>query len=285
MADVIPAWAGRFLDRIGMRAEAPVLDYLTRLMRARLSTLAFENISKMYYFRRYPENGWYIPDPATYAEHIHTLDFGGLCHTGNGIFKMLLESLGFQCYSVAVGENPIPEENGHMGTIVLLDGRRLYVDVAVGNPIETPVDITTEAYFDVCGSTVHFYPDGAEPNVYHMDHATAGSQYAWAMNPFHPVTLQSVDGEIRLSNGPGRVFTSMLCCKMWQPDRRRIVSLVNRSFAIHHADGRIDKRRLETVAEIEDVLASEYGLPRLPVREAIEVLKEFRVDVMAGATA
>jgi arylamine N-acetyltransferase len=168
-----------------------------------------------------------------------------------------------------------------MGTIVRLDGRRLYVDVAVGNPIDAPVDITTEARFDACGSWVHFYPDGRDPNVYHMDHGTLGNKWEWAMNPYHRVTLESVEREIRLSNGPSRVFTSMLCCKMWQPQQNRILSLVNRSFAIHHADGQVEKRRLRTAAEIEDVLGSEYGLSRLPVREAIEVLKEFQVDVMA----
>ncbi len=282
MKSVMPTWTERYLDRIGMNVEAPSLDYLTRLIRARLSALAFENISKMYYFRRYAANGWYIPDAATHAEHMHTLDFGGLCHSGNGHFRNLLAMLGFDCYNVAVGESRVPEKNGHLGTIVRLDGRQLYVDVAVGIPTDSPVDIVGEGHFDVCGSRAHLYPDALDPSVYHMDTDTGGSHERWIMNPEYPVTLAAVDGEIVLSNTPGRVFTSILCCKMWQPERRRILTLINRSLSIHHADGRVEKRKLGTIAEIEDVLRSEYGMPRLPVREAVEVLRQFGVDVLAG---
>lgn len=279
----VPPWAERYLKRLGLEAEAPSYDYLSRLIRARLTALAFENISKMHYFRRYPEHGWYIPDPDTYAEDVHRRDFGGLCHVGNGLFQLLLAALGYDCHSVTVG-GAGPDRHTHLGTTVFLDGRRLYVDVAVGHPTYAPIDITADTQFVACGSTVHFYPGEDNPAVFHMDVTSAGTQRQWIMDPFEPVTLQTIDAEIRTSNQPGRVFTSILCCRLWQPEQARLLSLVNRSFTIHHADGRVDKRVLDTVHDFEDVLGSEYGLPRLPVGEAIEVLgSAFGVKVLGPA--
>lgn len=59
----------------------------------------------------------------------------------------------------------------------------------------------------------------------------------------------------------------------------RSVSLVNNQFGIRHSDGRTDKYTLHSVAEIEGVIANEFALPKLPVREAIDVLAELGIDI------
>jgi N-hydroxyarylamine O-acetyltransferase len=74
---------------------------------------------------------------------------------------------------------------------------------------------------------------------------------------------------------------TILRCQLRQLNQGRSVSLVNNQFGIRHSDGRIDKYTLHSVAEIEEVIANEFALPKLPVREAIDVLAELGIDIFS----
>lgn len=271
-----PRWALRYLERIAMDVHDPDLDYLGQLVRARLGSLAFENLSKMHYLNQFPHTGWYVPDLDTYAEDMHAMDFGGLCHSGNFTFQQLLGCLGFDSYNVSFGS--------HMGTVVRLDGNAYYVDVAVGSPTYAPVDVTKDTLIETCGYRIHFYPDPGDPAVLHMDLGHESQMRRWTANTKEPVPFEAFADIIRASNRPKSLFTSMLCCQLWQPDQARVLSIVNHSFTVRHADGRTETRKMETSEEIESVLAEEYRLPRLPVREAIAVLSGLGVDVFSPPT-
>lgn len=269
----VPTWAQSYLARISMDIEAPSLAYLTRLIRARLRSLAFENVSKMHYLRTYPEHGWYIPDIETYVADMLAWDFAGLCHAGNSGFEQLLAALGFDTHLVSFGS--------HMGTVVRLEDRRYYTDVAVGGPTHLPADVTEETWIRTCGYRIHFYPDPDDPSIFHMDHGTEEASRQWTTRPLDPVRLADCGDIIAASNRPGSSFASMLLCQLWQPERDRVLSLVNSTFTVRHGDGTKDKQSLATVEDIEQVLALEYGLDRLPVREAVETLAGLGVDVFA----
>ncbi|NKI20997.1 hypothetical protein HFN20_07150 [Paenibacillus dendritiformis] len=75
---------------------------------------------------------------------------------------------------------------------------------------------------------------------------------------------------------------TILRCPLWQLSRGRSVSLVNNQFGIRHSDGRTDKNTLHSAAEIEEVIANEFALPKLPVREALDVLSELGIDVFSS---
>ncbi len=80
----------------------------------------------------------------------------------------------------------------------------------------------------------------------------------------------------------GTTFMTLLRCQLWQLNQGRSVSLVNNQFGIRHSDGRTDKYTLHSVAEIEEVIANEFALPKLPVGEAIDVLAELGIDIFSS---
>jgi arylamine N-acetyltransferase len=80
-------------------------------------------------------------------------------------------------------------------------------------------------------------------------------------------------------NTPGTVFLTILRCQLWQPEQDRGLSLVNNSLAYRFSDGTQEKLHLADIGEIEAVIADEFRLPKLPVREAVGVLESLGVDI------
>jgi N-hydroxyarylamine O-acetyltransferase len=269
----IPAWVARYLQRLEQPVEAPSYAYLSRLMTAHLKRFAFENISKLYYYKHVAETGWYIPPIEAYVENMHTLDVGGTCFTNNSNFVQLLQQLGFDAYLVGFSM-------AHMGIIVRLPEGRFYVDVGVGSPFFEPVDFEAEPKVIYCGTGIHFLQKETEPGIYHFHHYNMGNNVLqWEFAPDVPKTFDQFAESIEKQNTPGTMFMSMLRCQLWQPHKKRNVMLSNSSLTIRGEDLSETKRKLQSIEEIEAVLADVFELPRLPVREAIETLYSLGVDI------
>lgn len=144
---------GAYLARIGLNPEdydrrrhpelpASPSEYsmphtkesLDKLVYGNLFNIPFETLD-VYDLRR--EVSLEIPD---LFEKIVARKRGGYCFELNGLFYALLQSLGFDCYPIAVRilfEGDFPAV-GHRSTIVTLpDGKRCVCDVGFGGP--TPV--------------------------------------------------------------------------------------------------------------------------------------------------
>ncbi len=114
-----------------MEVEPPTINYLQRLIQQHLIRIPYETFSKFYYFS---EGKSYVPSLSTFAENLHAKGWGGTCFTLNINFGRLLQELGFDCQFVRV--NP-----GHLGLMITIDNRKLYVDVGYGSPIMKPVEL------------------------------------------------------------------------------------------------------------------------------------------------
>jgi len=65
----------RFLSILGIPREKPHIDALGRIVRAHLTTVPFENISKLYYLRTAGLTT--VPDLDRYLDGIERYHFGG----------------------------------------------------------------------------------------------------------------------------------------------------------------------------------------------------------------
>lgn len=140
----------RYVERIGLdiatvRASAPDLDLLRRLQTAHVRTIPFENLS-------------IVGDPRDDAlgegvplaldriyEKLVTNGRGGYCFELNGLFTVLLQSVGFDVHRSAAivldsdGEAKTPAN--HHTVVVSLD-RPYIADPGLGRPqMETPVPL------------------------------------------------------------------------------------------------------------------------------------------------
>jgi len=84
----------RFITLLGVPIKPPSHSYLSELVRAHLSVIPFENISKIYYKTHLGLTE--IPPLELYLEGVEKHHFGGTCYSNNYYFFKLLENLGYE---------------------------------------------------------------------------------------------------------------------------------------------------------------------------------------------
>lgn len=271
-------WVDTYLNILGLIKEEPSMSYLERICTAHLTTFPFENISKLIYYRDQPLNQFMIPPLHTFIKNFQQHHLSGTCYTLNKHLLSLLKGLGFEAYYVMLGKV-------HIGIIVTVDGKRHYVDVGSAAPIFKSIDL------DQTGDkTAEFGND--QVRIEYVDEAKGLLQYVrwtdgeqrgsiWDFDVNKAYEYGDFNEIITNSNQPNTMFMSMLRCQLWQLDQNRSVSLANNVFGIRYVDGRTEKTTLQSVAEIENVLSDEFRLPKLPVSEAIDILRSLDVDIFS----
>lgn len=266
----------QYLQTLGLSRKEPSYEYLAEIMTAHLCTFSFENISKLLYYRDYQEKGYHQPSLEQFLEGRLQHDFGGMCYVANAHLLTLLKGLGFQGYHVKVG-------SGHIGIIVQLEEERLYVDCGAAAPFFRPVRFETdlENVSRFGEDTVEIRSDPDDKRIYRYTRYIQGkpSGPLWDFQPDHRCNLSDFGENIIASYLPGATFMKILRCQLWQPEQNRSVSLVNNRFSIRYEDGQVKNRELRSLEEIEEVLAGEFQLPKLPVCEAIPVLESLGVSI------
>lgn len=277
----LPAWAIRYLQRLNLAPEPPSYTYLSALCQAHLTTVPFENISKLIAYRNRSPRSAPLPSVEVFVENMTRFDFGGTCYTLNSRLYLLLKALGFSAYLVQLGED-------HMAILVELPdlpGERVYVDCGAAAPLFRPVrferDVHNQSSF--AGEQVRLVPDQKQKGFYRYLRYRGNELISneWLFHPDARKSFAQFIPLIERSNQPGASFMRLLRCQLFQLDKRRILSLLNNVFTVRYEDGSNSKLLLSSVAEIRRVLAEEFRLPRLPVEEAIAVLQSLGIDIFA----
>lgn len=277
-------WVPKYLESMGlepMYQEKLSFAYLQQICSAHLNTFAFENISKFIYHRNWKQNGYFVPPVEVFVDNYQQYGFGGTCYTQNTNLYRLLQALGYDCNLVTLGEE-------HMAILVRLPefrNEQVYVDSGAAAPFFSPVrfetDVSNVSSFGTDKILIRSLPGEQGRYVYNRYANNEPSGEPWEFDAYRRSELDDFQQLIEEANKPGATFMTFLRCQLWQLDRSRSVSLVNTTFGIRSADGGLVKRKLRTVEDIEQVISEEFGLPRLPVRGAIEILQELGVDIFS----
>ncbi len=117
------------------------LASLRRLVTAHLTRIPFENISKLYYRKRFGLTS--LPDIQLYLEGIEKFHFGGTCYCNNYHFHLLLRSLG---YEVKLCAADMKTPDVHALNIITIDGREYLADTGYAAPLLSPIprDLKTD---------------------------------------------------------------------------------------------------------------------------------------------
>jgi arylamine N-acetyltransferase len=270
--------ARKYLSVLNLPLEIPTFHYLERICHAHLNTFPFENISKLLYFRDRNRIGFDIPPFDIFVENYIEYHFGGTCYTLNSSFKRLLTEIGFECYHIMLGKE-------HMGIIVIVDQERVYVDCGAAAPFFKPVRFESDHQniSQFGKDEVYLLPVRPQNYEYQYIRYVQGKQNGkvWEFNSTKACQVNDFTEAIIKSNQPGSSFMTILRCQRWQTGKNRSVSLVNNKFGIRYADGQTSVTTLKSTEEIQAVIAEEFMLPKLPVSEAIAVLKQLNVDIFS----
>lgn len=124
----------RFCKSLGISKNAPSVDALTEIVRAHISKIPFENISKLYYKSRFGIRDLVPLD--MYLDGIEEHHFGGTCYATNYYLYLLLDYLG---YDVTLCGADMSNPDVHIVNIVRFDGKEYIVDVGYAAPFLVPL--------------------------------------------------------------------------------------------------------------------------------------------------
>ncbi len=124
----------RYVSMLEVEPGQPSIDHLRQLVRAQLQRVPFENISKLW---RYKKTG--LESMVSLEEHLNGIEnhrFGGTCYANNWYFGRLLAHQGF---GVAFCGADMSKPDVHTVLIVSLEDQEYLVDVGYAAPFFEPI--------------------------------------------------------------------------------------------------------------------------------------------------
>ncbi len=253
----------RYLSILGIETAPPGLDHLTRLVRAQLTRVPFENISKLYLKKT--QGASYIPSLEEHLDGIERFSFGGTCYANNPYFSQLLRHLG---YDVDMCGADMSKPDVHVVSIVRLEGREYLVDVGYGAPFYEPMarDLDSEHEIVFGRNRYALRPQDGQGRS-RMDHFHDGRLiHGYVVRPV-PRQIQHFNDVIRDSYSDAATFMNVVVIERFFSDR----SVRFHNFTL--TDSTPDDATTTRLADREElVVAVEHrvGIPADIVREAVE---------------
>ncbi len=257
-----------YLQRIAYRGDRePTFATLRGVLWAHVCSIPFENLSP--YTGRPVSLGLDDLQRKLVGERR-----GGYCYEHNTLLAAVLEALGFTVVPMLARVRwQVPEEvatgRSHLCLRVPVDGAEWLVDAGFGGMGATaPLRLGTESVQDTPHERRRLLssPDGT---VLHQMETTPGE---WAdvfraeLTRVYPVDVEAANWFT--STHPESWFRSALIVSLVQPDHRRV--LCDREFLRRYCDGRVERRLLNSLAELREALVMEFGLPaEHPVMERL----------------
>lgn len=124
----------RYLDLLGVQAKQPDFETLEEIVKAQLTRVPFENVSKLYHKRRNGLHG--LIGFKDYLDGIEHDRFGGTCYGNNYYLHCLLTYLG---YDARLCGADMTNPDVHIVSMVQVDGREFIVDAGYGAPFLKPL--------------------------------------------------------------------------------------------------------------------------------------------------
>lgn len=266
-------WVERYLKFLRTEVKKPGLAALRELTRAQMSRVVFENISTI--LRAYREGTHPAPpDPEAVLENWIARRGGGLCYEIAPTFSALLQALGYRVTPVA---GTITWRDSHQAAVVELEEGKWLVEVGNGAPFFRTIAVDQTTELSHCGLEYRF-----RPATGHLIQDRWDKEQGW--KPFCDLELEAADAE-RLyaaycrhhTPGIGK-FVGELTMVACTADR--VTVLHNLTLTEYRPEG---KTRLSlSLAELPSVAQSRFGLPNIPILEAVSALQAFGVKLTAG---
>lgn len=248
-----------YFSRIGYRGRAePTLDTVREIVAAHNRSIPFENLD--------PLLGIPVADLSVEAltDKLVQRRRGGYCYEHNGLLGYVLEELGFEVRRLAgrvvwmrENDDDLPAQTHQVLSVTLPDGDGPWlVDVGFGgqtptSPIRLQTGLVQQTRHEPYRLLEH--PEGYELQA----EIRGGWQSLYLLSPRPQPRIDLEVGSWYVSTYPASVFVVGLSAAMVTDNERW--NLRGRNLAIHRAGG-TERIRLDTAAQVLDVLADRFGI-------------------------
>lgn len=279
------AWTDRYLRLLGIEREAPSLDALTRLVRAHVLAVPFENVTALLRRRDHAAGPAPEPDPAALLAAWEERRGGGVCFDIVAMVLPLLRSLGYQAHQIL---GHISGPFGHQAIVVRLDGRRYLVDLGNGAPLFAPIPLDAVSEVHRHGLGFRFRPSDLPPRLAGQEEWIRDRRdgEAWVVGcryELQPAADRDRDAGYQHHMTPGTTWV-LGSLTINRSTEDAVHALKDDTLVRYTASGK-ETAVLSGPAEYEQVAAEVFGLPGLRIAEALAVRAELAARAVGDATA
>ncbi len=134
----------KYINLLGIQKRKPGIKDLNAIIKAQLTKIPFENISKLFYKKRF--NLKHLIDFDLYLEGIEKFNFGGTCYAINFYLNQLLAWLG---YDIKLCGADMRMPDVHIVNIVKIEDREFLVDAGYAAPFSMPLPLDLSNDFTI----------------------------------------------------------------------------------------------------------------------------------------
>ena len=253
----------RYLSLLEVESVSPSLDHLKRLVRAQITRVPFENISKLYFKKT--QGAAFIPTLEEHLDGIKRYNFGGTCYANNPYFSELLRHLG---YDVTICGADMTRPDVHVVSVVRLEGREYLVDVGYGAPFFEPIarDLDQELEIVFGKNRYVLHPQDGQGRS-RMDHFRDGELiHGYVVTPT-PRGVDHFAEVIRHSYSNEATFMNVVVVERFFPERS--VRFHNLTLTESTPNG-ATTTQLANKEELIQAIERHCGFPGEIIREAID---------------
>ena len=253
----------RYMRLLGIRAEPPSLDALTRITRAQMLAVPFENVSKLYRMRAEGLKG--IPPLESFLDGIERRHFGGTCYANASHLHGLLRFLG---YDADLCGADMREPDVHLVNLVRVEGREYLVDVGYGAPFLEPLprDAAVEQRVS-SGEGVYVLSPADVSGRSRLSYFQDGIQrHGYSVNPA-PRTIGDFSPAVAASFLPSATFMNALLIVQFIDEGSRV--LRNKTLTVT-TGAAVQKRTLAATDDVIEAIETEFSIPSSIARVALE---------------
>lgn len=258
----------KYLEILNLSKKKPSMDFLKELIASHLSTIPFENISKLYYKAEY--NLTDIPDFEQYIEGITKYKFGGTCYSINYYFNQLLKHLG---YDVILCGADMNSPDVHLVNIVKLENLDFIVDMGYGAPFFDPLPRDITEKYEINFGIDKYVLLPKDPNghskleFYRNDKLKQGytvKPYSKKISDFKEVISESFSDTSTFMNTVTLVYY-----------RKKYTKRIRNLTITEFLKGSYTERKIKNKIQLAKEIEQEYGIPEKIAFRALEQVKEF----------
>lgn len=245
-----------YLARIGVTGRpSPTVNTLTAIVAAHVAAIPFENIAS---FTGTPVD--LAPDAV--ARKLVGSRRGGYCYEQNGLLMRSLTALGFSVRGLAArvlwgGPEDAVSPRSHMLLLVRTDDGEWLADVGFGGMTPTaPLRLEADVEQATPLESFRLIRDGDDWRLQARVAGNWRTLYRFDLTFAYEPDYEQANWYV--STHPSSIFVVGLSAARATAEGR--LALRNRTFSIHHADGRTERRELADATMVLETLDREFHI-------------------------
>lgn len=257
-----------YLQILNVSFTKPTLAALKELICSHLQHIPFENISKLYYKKKF--NLCYMLSFELYIEGIRKYNFGGTCYSNNFYFNQLLKHLG---YNVVLCGADMKAPDVHLVSIVTVEDQEFIVDVGYAAPFLEPLPRNLSSGYQINFGNDKYILLPKDGNGFSQlkFYRNGALKHSYTVKPSSRL-ISEFDSVIKASFDETATFMNSLLLVLFGNNSSKVIHNFS---VIEFKNNNYEKRILSNENELVKEIENKFRIPKEIVAESLSQISNY----------